>query len=202
MHKELFELGVAIGFFTFGLIIGAAGWIHQWLKNRKKAVSEKEVRREIQKHSQIHDLLGDLRFKTDAGRACLFEFHNGEYYISGQPILKFSMNNESLVLGVSTTKDYNQNHLVSNFTGFLKLLDRPFEIFLTEVIEDPMTRSYMESRSTVAFCVFTVRNFKSSNPNGFILLEWCSQTKARNINNKIVYDEILSTLSKIQGLLI
>jgi hypothetical protein len=202
MNKELFELGVAIGFFGFGLVIGASGWIVQWLKNKKKVVSEKEVEKEIKKHSQVHDLLGDLRFKTDAGRACLFEFHNGEYYISGQPILKFSMTNESLVLGVSPTKDRNQSHLISNFTGLLQLINKPFDIFLTEMMDDPMTRSYMESRSTVAFCIFTVKDLKSTNPNGFLLLEWCSQSKAKNINTKIVYEEINSTLSKIQGLLL
>lgn len=202
MHKELFELGVAMGFFVFGLIIGGLGWIVKRIKDKKKKITEKEIKTEIKKHSQIHDLLSDFRFKTDAGRACLFEFHNGDYYISGQPILKFSMNNESLVLGVSSTKDDNQNHLVSNFTGFFKLLDAPFEIFLTEMISDVMTRSYMESRSTVAFCVFPVKNLKSLNYNGFILLEWCSQMKAKNINNKIVYQESLSTLSKIQGLLL
>jgi hypothetical protein len=53
-------------------------------------------------HSEIHEMLTELRVLTDSARAQIIQFHNGEYFMDGVSMRKFSVTHESLEKGIDS----------------------------------------------------------------------------------------------------
>ena len=47
-------------------------------------------------HSEIHELLTELRIVTDSARTQVIQLHNGDYFMDGVSMRKFSVTHESL----------------------------------------------------------------------------------------------------------
>lgn len=72
----------------------------------------------ITKNVQVRDYLIELRALIEADRVKLFQFHNGEYYVSGESVMKLSMTHVSVRTGISYPELAN-THYSSIPTSYL-----------------------------------------------------------------------------------
>lgn len=168
------EIGIAIFTLISGVLIG---WWRQTVKTktRNKKLS-KEINWHI--HSQIHELLTELRFGTDAARAQLIQFHNGGYFMDGVSMGKLSLTHESLSKGVSADGDRLQSLLLSLFTPLIgKVIEDSPIFYHTKDDKDSFFKNFIMSGSVASYVVLPVRY--ENNISGYIMLQWCSPVKSK-----------------------
>jgi len=140
-------------------------------------------------HSEIHELLTELRILTDSARTQILQFHNGEYFMDGISMRKFSITHESLIRGIGSCVGQMTGSLCSLFVPLLSLvLDNTAVITYTTDLKDSYFKQFFESRNIEAFTVLpiTVKN----QVTGFVLVQWCSSIKAEKIDKELVVKEI------------
>lgn len=136
-------------------------------------------------HSEIHEQLTELRVLTDAARTQIMQFHNGEYFMDGVSMRKFSLTHESLEKGIDSDANRIKGLLCSMFVPLLNLvLEDSSKIHYTVDLKNSFLKQYLESRNVEAFSVLPIRLLNQT--TGFIMIQWCSSLKAERI------DEIFS----------
>lgn len=186
-HETLKNIGYIIVVIVFVLIT--------WLKSFiEKKFASKRLKKEllsvsdIKIHSILHEILTEFRFSTDAARVSIIQFHNGDYFYNGSPILKFSVSHESCVIGISPTMDSIQDLYLSRYFQLVELAEQPLQIYYTDEIKESNFRGFMESKNTIAFCLIPIKCQKNMNIMGIISIEWCSKTKSDQINKEKVFE--------------
>ena len=140
-------------------------------------------------HSEIHELLTELRILTDSARTQIIQFHNGEYFMDGISMRKFSVTHESLTRGIGSCVGQMTGSLCSLFVPLLSLvLDNSAVITYTTDLKDSYFKQFFESRNIEAFIVLpvTVKN----QVTGFVLVQWCSSIKAEEIDEQLAVKEV------------
>ena len=147
-------------------------------------------------HTEIHEMLTELRVVTDAARAQVIQFHNGEYFMDGVSMRKFSLTHESLAIGIDSDANRIKNLLCSMFVPLLNLVleDTP-KVYYTVDLKNSYLKQYLESRNVEAFSVLpiTIQNAKT----GFIMVQWCSSLKAERIDSVGVMGELTKVRDRI-----
>jgi len=184
---EAYTVYVAI---TCAMIFG--GW-KAWKKYKSEFSNNDNF---ITIHSEIHELLTELRVLTDAARAQVIQFHNGEYFMDGVSMRKFSVTHESLEKGVESDANRIKGLLCSMFVPLLNLvLDNNPKICYTVDLNDSYFKQYLESRNVEAFSVLpiTIQNQKT----GFLMVQWCSGLKAEKIDETFSMTELHKVRNQI-----
>ena len=177
------ELGMAISLIGIGYIVG--------LIKKQFAHKNKSLTVSWSTHSQIHELLTELRVKVDCARAQIVQFHNGEYFMDGISMKKLSLTHESLSKGVSEEAGKTTNILISLFTPLMeKVLKDTVEVYRTTDDDNGICKHMMMANNTVAYAVLPLRHKNSV--SGYIIIDWCSEIKAKRIN----LDEVIQFLSE------
>ena len=177
------ELGMAISLIGIGYIVGL---IKKQFVHKKKSLTVS-----WSTHSQIHELLTELRVKVDCARAQIVQFHNGEYFMDGISMKKLSLTHESLSKGVSEEAGKTTNILISLFTPLMeKVLKDTVEVYRTTDDDNGICKHMMMANNTVAYAVLPLRHKNSV--SGYIIIDWCSEIKAKRIN----LDEVVQFLSE------
>lgn len=177
------ELGMAISLIGIGYIVGL---IKKQFTHKKKSLTVS-----WSTHSQIHELLTELRVKVDCARAQIVQFHNGEYFMDGISMKKLSLTHESLSKGVSEEAGKTTNILISLFTPLMeKVLKDTVEIYRTSEDDNGICKHMMMANNTVAYAVLPLRHKNSV--SGYIIIDWCSEIKAKRIN----LDEVVQFLTE------
>ena len=193
-----YAAGVGIVSFVMGILLT----LLKTLKNTKKRhVLFSNGQNDFTKlHSQVNEVLTEIRIELDCARTYVAQFHNGGDFFSGESILKFSITHESCSLGVEQTIDQQQGVLLTRFVEKLKLLQEDeSRIVFTNTLTDHF-KGFMEARNTIAFVVVPLRKDTSLTPYGYICCEWCSWSHAEHIKADFVLDflkkdsRILNTL--------
>ena len=167
------EFGMAISLIGVGYIVG--------LVKKQFLLKKKSLTVSWSTHSQIHELLTELRVKIDAARAQIVQFHNGEYFMDGISMKKLSLTHESLSKGVSEEADKTSNVLISLFTPLMeKVLKNDAEVYRTIDDENSICKRIMMANNTIAYAVLPLK-FKNA-ISGYIIIDWCSEAKAKRIN--------------------
>jgi transcriptional regulator with GAF, ATPase, and Fis domain len=124
-------------------------------------------------HSEIHEILTELRVVCNAARTQVHQFHNGGYFIDGISMRKFSLTHESVEKAVESDANKIQNQLCSIYLPLVQLVveDDP-KLRYTADMKDSFVKQYFESRNVEAFCVLPIK--LQNNITGFTLLQWCS----------------------------
>lgn len=170
--------------------------------NKIKTNKELNIEKITQKNNLIYDLLSEIRIKADAARTYILEFHNGEYYSNGTPIIKFSMTYESCSLGVSTHAPSTQNFILSSYDGIKKIIEENNEIILTERLDECNFKGYLLEKNALAlYCAPIRAHANKGNIIGVFCMEWCSPVKIKNINKEDIYNIKLKYLGIIQNLI-
>lgn len=177
------ELGMALSLIGVGYFVGLVKK-QLMLKTKSRKVSWST-------HSQIHELLTELRIKTDAARSQIVQFHNGEYFMDGISMKKLSLTHESLSKGVSEETGKTTNILISLFTPLMeKILKDEVEVYKTADDDNGICKHMMMANNTVAYAVLPLR-YKNS-ISGYIIIDWCSEAKTKRINS----EEVISFLTE------
>lgn len=124
-----------------------------WLKN-KMEYKKKECLETIAKSGlNVYQALDFIINETNADRAYVFEFHNGEKFFSGRGQQKFSCTYETVRPGVSAECLASQSHRISNFNKYIKSLITEGESFSLNVesVEDTSFASILKSKGVEAF---------------------------------------------------
>lgn len=133
-------------------------------------------------HSSIHECLTELRVLTDAARAQVIQFHNGEYFMDGVSMRKLSCTHESLAKGVSAQGDKTTNLLISLFTPLIEEVTKDNSIpHLVKNEKDGFNKSSLETANVHSYCVLPLRHRNMI--SGFIMIQWCSPNKAKQVIN-------------------
>ena len=132
------EMGMALSLIGFGYIVGKL----------KKQLKMKYINISWDKHSKIHELLTEARVNSDAARAQIIQFHNGEYFMDGISMKKMSLTHESLSKGVSQEADKMNNILISLFTPLMeKIIQNKAEVHKTQDDDPGITKNLMQSNN-------------------------------------------------------
>jgi hypothetical protein len=147
-------------------------------------------------HTEIHEMLTELRILTDAARAQVIQFHNGEYFMDGVSMRKFSVTHESLATGIDSDANRMKGLLCSMFVPLLNIVleDNP-KVYYTVDLKNSYLKQYLDSRNVEALSVLpiTIQNTKT----GFVMVQWCSSLKAERIDDIGVMGDLSKVRDKI-----
>lgn len=192
MYEDILkEIGKNAGFILVGFIIVLIAYIKKIIDYFiKKIKGEKEL--DISKighvYSILHEILTEIRVELKAARVYIIQFHNGEYFSNGTPILKFSITHESCNLGVSRHKENTSGLLLSTNYDLLKIIDVcKDKICYTKDLEEGNYKSNLMEKNTIGFAYFPIKYHKNvGNTVGILCIDWCLNEKINKIDiNKL-----------------
>lgn len=171
------------GFFEIiGYVIGAIGlFIAAQLRKWFLAKKFFDPSKMIIKNVQVRDFLIELRALIDADRVKLFQFHNGEYYVSGESVMKISMTHVAVKTGISYPEMAN-NHYSSIPTSYMtrvlqSLYKEEFLVLHTQNLEDDQYLKHIFVAHGVKCAVlYPVSNIKGQ-WIGILMAVWLSDVE-------------------------
>lgn len=148
-------------------------------------------------HSEIHESLTELRLVTDAARTQVVQLHNGEYFMDGVSMRKFSVTHESLVRGIDSCANRMHGVLCSLFVPLLNLvLENKATIQYVSDQKDSYFKQFFESRNIEAFSVLPV--YTKNQLTAFLLVQWCNSSKIDELEPIFVEHQMLKVRNAIQ----
>lgn len=150
------------------VVVGILGSIYGFIKfwNGK---SKKDNFIEI--HTEIHELLTELRVVTKAMRASIIQFHNGEYTMDGISMRKFSVTHESTHKGYTSQVMKLKGNLCSMYIPLLtKIVENKSTIHHTSSLPESYVRGFFEDENVSQYSCLPLKN-KGANI-GFVLVQW------------------------------
>jgi hypothetical protein len=146
---------------------------------RKKNISLKSMRakeqRFVQRHSQIHELLTELRITVRASRCLVFQFHNGGSFADGTSIKRFSVTHESCIGGITSMILESQDVLLTRYVDIIHYMDESAsKIISVSSLPPSAFRSGLEINSVEYFSITPLRCLDGLTPLGFVCCHWCS----------------------------
>jgi len=169
------------------------GFIKSWKPIKSAIISTDNF---IQIHSEIHELLTELRVLTDSARTQVIQFHNGEYFMDGISMRKFSLTHESVEKGVESDGSRIQSYLCSMFLPLLQLLIEDIgKIRYPADLKDSYVKQYFESRNVEAFSLLPVKI--NNMITGFVLVQWCNSKIVDGLDNVYISGEMRKITNSI-----
>lgn len=170
--------------------------IAMW-KSWNKFKKERNSNKFTQVHSEIHELLTELRLVTDSARTQVIQFHNGDYFMDGVSMRKFSVTHESLERSVDSCANKMNAVLCSLFIPLIQLvLDNNAKIYFTQDLKDSYFKQFFESRNIEGFSALplVVRN----STTGFLLVQWCNSKKVDEVEPVFIEHQVEKIRNLIQ----
>jgi len=129
-------------------IIGAISTLVGVFLTHKLKAQKDPLPKDIDRNDNIYTALSYLITETEADRCYVYEFHNGDYYYSGNSQQKFSNTYEIVEEGISCEAAQEQNLRVSNYNFFIKeLIQNGGSCYSnTEKIPDPLFKEKMHNK--------------------------------------------------------
>jgi len=196
-NQELYDLGKQIAPFFAGVFAyGASKLLDQW-KNRKRRCN---VSADISKNTTILSKLIEARLLADCDRVKLYQFYNGDFYVSGQSIVKCAVTHMSVKPGVAPQVGGDNSYQIP--IGWLHdivkpLLSAKFYHLITEELQDSdwkATKLLNEDRA-----LHIVRLGSPSNMRGFLEIAWHDDTAKMTPE---IEKEIIMIVDQLNGVLI
>ena len=148
-------------------------------------------------HSRIHEVLSELRVRTDCARSQVVQFHNGGVFLDGISMKKMSLTHESLANGCSSEMETKRDLLLSLCLEGLSLLmeDSP-KLHIVEQLEDSWCKNFMQSTNIISFCFLPIR--KNGEIIGYVMCQWCSWSKTDVVDESQVSRELETARNDIE----
>jgi hypothetical protein len=122
-------------------------------------------------HTEIHELLTELRLTGKSMRATILQFHNGEYFMDGISMRKFSITHESAHKGYTSQTIKFKNVLCSLFIPLLnKVIEDKPTIYQVEAMSESYAKHFFEDENISHYSCLPLKNKNVT--VGFILLQW------------------------------
>jgi hypothetical protein len=198
--ETYFTVGTYVFSFIMGGFIVILTRLKKWLKKEDKtpAIENKFIRI----HSQIDELLTEMRIKLNCNRTGICKFHNGGYFFDGVSIVRTTTTHESCSLGTSSTMDNSQGVLLTRFMDKIEILQKNEPIVnYTKDMKDGNYKAFLESKNVVAFSIipfFDTKHMKL----GHLFCDWCEYEDVEDIDKQYIYSIILYYRRLINSLLL
>lgn len=165
--------GELVGVLLTGIVIGVWGAIKK-KKFTLKAAHRKE-RRFVEGHTQVHELLTELRVTVRACRSLIFQFHNGGSFADGTSIKRFSVTHESCSAPAQSVILESQDVLLTRYMDMLPIMDTQSGKII-RVVDLPISafRSGLEINNVEYFSMVKFMCGDGLTPMGFLVCHWCS----------------------------
>jgi len=175
VNLPLFEYGVAGAIIVVGFVVGL---IRRYEINKLKSPPHKEFAPiDWKTHSQIHELLTELRIESDAARVQIVQFHNGGTFVDGVSMMKMSLTHESVSKGVSAESGRLQSILISLFSPIIvKIIDDLPTFYVINDEKDTFSKNYLLGDSVYSFMALPLKH--NTNITGYLMIQWCSPSKS------------------------
>lgn len=176
------DVGQAFGYFiaaSLGVLsINFKDW---WKKRNKKGIADT-----VNYNLAIRDILVELRVKFNSDRVKLFQFKNGEYYITGESEQKFCLTHVILAPGVSYPEAFygnNQQIPISYVTRLLKETIEHKKCFknVSEIENDNYIKLLLQTDS-VHNVLFLPVFSKFNKIIGIVVITWLNETADPDID--------------------
>jgi hypothetical protein len=95
--------------------------VGRYLINKREA-RKCPISTDTENSENVYVSLEYLMDESNSDRVYIMQFHNGGHYISGKNQQKFSCTHEICAKGISRECESSQNHLVSNYSLYIKSL--------------------------------------------------------------------------------
>lgn len=102
-----------------GIVSAATAVFGVWAKMKYDERKHKQLNYDPEQHGNVATALNFVMSETQADRAYVLEFHNGEHYFSGRSQQKLSCTYECVNDGISVESQSLQNIRVSNLHGLM-----------------------------------------------------------------------------------
>lgn len=146
------------------------GRITNWWKDR----AIKAFERGINQNVRLRELLSELRVPYKADRVCLYQFHNGDYYHSGESIMKCSLTHFVTKIGVANPTASLNLPSTQMIMSLKALQDHPTVPLLYDTFtDDNFLESLFTDNGTYKAMATTVRDTRR-NWIGILCVSWMS----------------------------
>lgn len=193
IKQFMLSFGEIVGTLVIGVLIGVVGAVRKrkWSLN----LNTSKERRFVEKHSQIHERLTELRITIRASRCLVFQFHNGGRLADGESIKRFSVTHESCESGVTSMILESQDVMLTRYLELVQTMkDLPHKILPVTSLPPSSFRSGLEINSVEYFSISPMQCYDSLTPIGFVCCHWCSADKLDEIEKSGVEQHALEQL--------
>jgi hypothetical protein len=190
---RLVEYGIATASFLTGAYFGVKKIKDKLFSNKKK----KEGKQYWNIHSEIHEILTELRIRTDAARAQIIQFHNGEYFMDGVSMKKMSLTHESLRSGISAEVNQKKDVLISAYIDFIRsILDSKHRFEVVGAMKESYQKQLFIASNVVAYMAVPLQS-KGINV-GYVIVHWCSDEKVEKVQENAASNELKYAKDRIE----
>lgn len=164
---------------VIGTIIGI------YLKSKLDYNKKNSIENSTVSGVNIYKALEYLQSETDAARAYVFEFHNGEHFFSGRGQQKFSCTYEHVKAGVSAEAANSQGHRISNFNKYIRSLveNGKYLCYNVQEINDEAFKSLLISKGVMALYNVPIKTLNNK-IIGILGIEYISPVKEFNFGDR------------------
>lgn len=154
----------------------------EWLKTRRLH----PIARAVRANKNVHTQLVELRTLTDADRAYVFLFHNGQHFSNKNPVWRLSCTQESCRTGISHEIEHSQGILSSTIWDGIAPLFGDVTIGITPIeaengkafmvkvedLNDTYFRRFMISRGIQTAVISAIIDHRKE-VVGFLAVNYC-----------------------------
>jgi hypothetical protein len=188
-------IGEVIGIFVIGLGVGIVGALRK--KKLHFNFCKAEETKFVQTHSQIHELLTELRITIRACRCLVFQFHNGGSFADGTSIKRFSVTHESCETAIQSMIVESQDVLLTRYMDVVRIMEEQGGVIIrTDSLPQSSFRSGLEINSVEYFSVVPLKFDDGLTPLGFLCCHWCSSAELDEIDREGVSEQAVGELIK------
>ena len=149
-----------------------AGFFKQRRDENEKIKSKEKLIEQIQKDEIVHLAIREVRRRYNADRVYIWQFHNGGSFYTTSPMQRLSITYERCSDGLERKADKNQNHLITNFSTYIKdTMDGNMFYPNIEDMHDIGLRSLTQSNGTKSHCAVPIYD-KDSHLVALLCLDW------------------------------
>jgi len=149
-----------------------AGYFKQMRDKKEKVKSKEKLIEQIQKDEIVHLAIREVRRRYNADRVYIWQFHNGGSFYTTSPMQRLSITYERCSDGLERKADKNQNHLIANFSTYIKdIMDGNMFYPNIENMNDIGLRSLAQSNGTKSHCAVPIYD-KESHLVALLCLDW------------------------------
>jgi len=193
LNPQIVEYGIATTSFLVGAYYGINKVKDKLFSNKKK----KEGKQYWNIHSEIHEILTELRIRNDAARAQIIQFHNGEYFMDGVSMKKMSLTHESLRSGISAEVHQKKDVLISAYIDFIRsILDTKYKFEVVGAMKESYQKQLFIASNVVAYMAAPLQS-KGVNV-GYVIIHWCSDEKVGQIKEQAAAEEMKYAKDRIE----
>jgi hypothetical protein len=166
-------LEVLIASFTsIAVALIAAGYFKKMNDKKEKIKSKEKLLEQIQRDEIVHLAIREIRRRYNADRIYIWQFHNGGSFYTTSPMQRLSITYERCSDGLERKADKNQNHLITNFSTYIKdTMDG--KMFYPDIMEiaDIGLRSVSQSNGVKSHCAVPIYD-KDKHLVAILCLDW------------------------------